>query len=337
MSKRIFTNSELSNYQHCPQKWWFNYNQLLSPNYPKDCLVFGILIHECLDMYYSKNKDIKAVLGYIKDTIMEQIDQCSDEVKIQSYGEMLNLAQSMLQMYHQFAIINDDFEVIESENSHIVPVVTNTGRASNAFDYKFRLDQLVKRKDQLWIHEFKTALMIDKNYISNLMLDEQMSRYIWAMEKHLNKKIEGVIYSVLRKKIPVKPEILKKGGLSLRKDIDTTYDIYLNAIKEKNLEIDPYRQMLAILHNKGNTFVMREMVLRNQREKNECEERLYTLCKTLNTDAPVYKCPDRDCTWKCDYRSLCIEDTPEARSLFKKRDVLHPEYKEENNGNDCKF
>jgi len=337
MAKRTFTHSELANYQDCPKKWWFKYDQLLDTPKPDNKLTFGKLIHEALDTFYKTNNMESAIIAFI--------EKCNAVIKAEDneerQEEMLELKTtgiSMLKMYKDFAIMHDDFKVIYSEIAEIVPISTPSGRQSTAYEYAFKCDQIIEWNGNLWIHEFKTAASIGDGYLENLVLDEQMSRYAFGCEKKFGKEITGIIYSILRKKIPTIPEKLvqkeKKDGtlppLKLSKDkrIDTTTEVYLKAIKDNGLNPDDYAEILEMLENKGNTFIVREVVLRNAREKEECEQRLWTLCKTLNTDAPIYKCPSRDCGWKCPYRILCIEDTPEARSAFIVRKKYHPEYEE---------
>lgn len=334
--KRTFTNSELSCYQDCPQKWWFKYHEKLSPKREKSALSFGKLIHEALDIMYDYQHDDQA-LEYFNGKINQEIKD--NQENLEELTGLKNMGISILSSYFQFAKQNDDFEIIESEREYLVPIIAPSGRQSTAFDYSFRPDQLTKRNNQIWIHEFKTAKQIGSDYLANLILDEQMSRYIWGTEKAKVEKVAGVIYTILRKKIPAVPKILKTGGLSKVTSIDTNYDTYLKAINDNNLDPKDYQEILDLLKAKGNTFIQREVVLRNEKEKKACEGRLWTLCKTINTDPPIYKCPSRDCGWKCDFRNLCIEDTPEARSTYIARENYHPEINKEevNNGNDNKF
>jgi CRISPR/Cas system-associated exonuclease Cas4 (RecB family) len=321
--KREFTHSELATYQDCPQKWLFKYAQKLAPQRTGKNLAFGKVFHSALAAFYLAG--LPAALDLFQKEITEFIQGSAPE-EIENLRQLETLGISMLSMYAEFAKAHDDFEIVEMEVPHTVPIITAAGNKSNAFEYTYTCDQLVRRNKQLWIHEFKTAEIIDANYISNLVLDEQMSRYQWATEKMFGEPVAGSIYTILRKKMPNVPEILKKGGLTQRKDIDTTHDIYLDSINRNGLNPADYAEILEILRAKGNTFIVREPVLRNERERKECEQRLYTLAKTINTDAPIYKCPSRDCTWKCDYRSLCIEDTAELRTTFGIRPDYHPEH-----------
>ncbi len=324
--KREFTHSELSTFQDCPQKWWFKYDQKLTPMRTGKNLAFGKVFHSALSAFYLGGID--AALSLFQKEIREFIDGAEPE-EIENLRNLETLGLSMLSMYATFSKQHDDFEIIEMETPHTVPIITAAGNKSNLFEYTYTLDQLIRRNGQLWIHEFKTAETIDNNYLSNLILDEQMSRYQWATEKMFKEPVAGAMYTILRKKIPNVPEILKKGGLTQRKDIDTIYEIYFDAIQRNGLNPQDYAEILDILKAKGNTFIHREMVLRNEKEKKECEQRLYTLCKVINTDAPLYKCPSRDCTWKCDFRGLCIEDSKELRSTYQIRESYHPEHAKE--------
>ena len=325
--KRNFTNSELSAYQDCPFKWYFKYDQKLTPGREQNKLSFGRIMHEALHLFYAKNYE--TANAYLETQHNDALQNAGDDEQVAEIEQSRLLMKGMLLNYGVFAKAHDDFKVVELETQHTVPIIAPSGNKSSQFEYSFKPDQVIERNGGLWLHEFKTAATIDTNYVSNLVLDEQMSRYTWALEKATGKTVEGAVYSILRKKLPVIPEILKNKSLSKAKNIDTTYDVYLSTINANGLNVADYQEILDILKAKGNSFIIREVVLRNKREKSECEKRLYTLCKTLSTDAPVYKCPGRDCTWKCDFRILCVEDNPEARATFKTREDYHPELKQE--------
>jgi hypothetical protein len=328
--KRIYTHSELATYQQCPQCWHFKFRELLTPIITSGKLQFGRIIHEALRIYYSAGKAETKVVEYISQTFEDLILKASGaESDVAALIESKILAINIMMNYFRFAMENDDFEIVEIETPRKVVIDTPNGNKSNKFEYAFIPDQILRRNGKIWIHEFKTAESIDSGYLTNLILDEQMSRYSFAYEKYCGESVQGVLYTILRKAVPRLPDLLKNGTLTRDKRIDTTYNVYLQAIRDNNQNESNYIEILDILKNKGNTFIKREIVLRNEKEKRECEGRLYILAKTLSVEPPIYKCPSRDCLWKCDFRGLCIEDTPELRVAgFKIRETYHPEMNE---------
>jgi len=334
MAKRVFTHSELSTYQDCPMKWWFKYDQRLDTPKPDNKLSFGRFFHDAIDVYYRTGNMIDAIIGFnnnCKDIIAIE----TDEERKEEIMKLDLLGVAMLNNYKNFAMANDDWKVVHSEITGKVPIKAPSGRDSTVFEYSFRTDQIIEWNDNWWIREYKTAKSIGQGYLDNLMLDEQISRYCLGCNRLFDRQISGVLYTILRKAVPRVPELLKKPpkgvekALSQDKRIDTTYQVYMAAIEQHGLNLADYEDILALLEYKGNTFMVNEPIMRNPREIAECESRLWILCKTINTDPPIYKCPSEKCGWACQFRSLCVEDSEETRSMFIIREKYHPEVKEE--------
>jgi len=77
----------------------------------------------------------------------------------------------------------------------------------------------------------------------------------------------------------------------------------------------------------------REFVWRNKQELERIESRLYWKYREIKRkDRPIYPNPNQFNCKGCPYWSLCVEDTPEARSHFGVRDKKHSELGEVSNG-----
>ena len=338
-NKRIFTNSEFSSYQQCPYMWMLKYKEMLEPNRKSDKLTFGSLLHSALEIFYKENP--AAAITWATNEINKELALPANDVeRVSILEEQKELITSMLNMYIDFTK-NDKHKMIEMEFQGRVPIEAPSGRASSVYDYVFKLDGLLEIDNQLWIKEYKSASTIDSRYLENLQLDEQINRYIYGVEKMLGRKVAGVIYDIFRKKVPSIPKMLANGSLSKDMKIDTTYQVYKDTIDMLGYDSEDYKEILEMLEKKGNTFIYRVPIYRNDREKKETKERMYNLAKTMNVDTPIWKCPSRDCGWKCDYRSLCLDpDSSMKETNYRIREKYHPELnneeKEINNGNDCK-
>ena len=84
--------------------------------------------------------------------------------------------------------------------------------------------------------------------------DEEMNLAL-ALHREAGNKFDGVMYLVVRFKAPAIPERLKSGGLTKRANIDTTAQVYRQAIRESGLNEADYAEILSILDMKGNTFI----------------------------------------------------------------------------------
>ena len=84
--------------------------------------------------------------------------------------------------------------------------------------------------------------------------DLQTVLYYWALNQN-GTHTDGVLWDYLRTKPPTVPELLKKGGLTRRKDLDSDYETYLKAIIDNGLDPQDYQVELERL--KGNVFFKR--------------------------------------------------------------------------------
>jgi hypothetical protein len=86
--------------------------------------------------------------------------------------------------------------------------------------------------------------------------------YYWAL-KELGQKCDGVLWDYIRTKPPAVPELLKAGGLSKRKNIDTDEATYLKAILENGLNPDDYSDMLQLVRNTKKSSFFKRVYLPN--------------------------------------------------------------------------
>jgi hypothetical protein len=55
--------------------------------------------------------------------------------------------------------------------------------------------------------------------------------------------VDGIVWNYLRTKEPMVPEPLQRGGLTRRRDIDTTWQVYARAVKDSKLNLADYKEM----------------------------------------------------------------------------------------------
>lgn len=192
--------------------------------------------------------------------------------------------------------------------------------------YVGTIDGIVRSKknpNNFWLLEHKTRANLFDSEI--LTLDEQTSKYIWAAHQLIEQKtfpgitpqtrLQGVIFNVLRKKVPRKPDVLQSGAISKNKNIDTTEEVYREAILGAGLDPADYADFLKVLKAKGNKFFQREPIRRGPQEvanvglrlRYEFEDLQRMEAIPLDPDDPrLYPSPTEDCVWKCDFRSVCI-------------------------------
>jgi CRISPR/Cas system-associated exonuclease Cas4 (RecB family) len=304
----IIHNSGIKAFKECRRKWYLRENY--KPIKINDNLFLGSGIHYSLEKYYAEGQ-------HLQEAFLEWFDKQLQELEIwEEQMDMLNekkeLGLGMLKHYKIFSDNNDSdyFEkVIDTEIDFEIPVRNLKGNKTNC-KYAGTVDGLaVDEFGMYWLLEHKTASRIDTTH---LPLDEQVVRYIWAMQEKLGIEISGVIYNILLKKTPTEPRVLKSGALSKAKNIKTTFDAYVNSLIThyggiEKVPFAEYNDILTDLRSRDNEFFKRVKVEKTQHEIQDIAKRTYLEYKEMsNPQLRMFPSPTRQCNWKCDFREVCI-------------------------------
>lgn len=324
-------------FKRCRRKWDLGSYQRQNyiPDRINDKLWLGTGIHYALSEYYEKGEPLVEAFTRWSESEILRIKATTGlwDEQMDMINETIDLGVGMLDHYAKWCRVEDDKyfkKVIHTEMEFTVPIVDLAGLPTG-YNYTGRIDGIVEDEyGAYWLLEHKTAANTDT---TKLPLDEQVGSYLWAAQQIYGLRLEGVIYNVLRKRVPRVPDVLKNGNLSTNKSIDTTYEVYLGAVEDhyaalaKPVPIDSFQDVLAHLYEKGNTFFVRERVRRNQYEIKSQGERIYhELLDMIRPDLVLYPNPTKDCSWDCDFRSVCMamEDGSDPEyllsSLFKRRE-----------------
>lgn len=158
-----------------------------------------------------------------------------------------------------------------------------------------------------WLMDHKSCKTIpdeDSRYS-----DLQMVFYCWLLPQLGYPKPHGIIWDYIRKKVPTKPELLVKGGLSRNKSIDTTYEVYMQTVVEKlgADAIPQYEEFASQFKDRAEKFYRRiylpnpsevliDNVVRDMRATTEEIRQHGATAMTRNMS--------RDCK-QCSYYTLC--------------------------------
>lgn len=247
--------------------------QRTSPSY-----WFGTGIHEALAAYYSNgttpaNNFAYYISAYGKELFSNSELSIEQEEQLHAF---LLLGQGMLA--HYVSYMNETgadtkYTALGTEIKFVVPILEGVY-------YAGKIDALFldEKTGVIWIVEHKTTSQMreDDFYV----FDEQCGSYIWALhqickgrgfidldkEALRHKSFGGILYNELRKKVPAEPRILVSGQLSEAKNQDTTHTTYKNYLIRNGYNLDAYKDILAYLKTKPNTFFRRTFVRRNDTE-----------------------------------------------------------------------
>lgn len=322
VERATFHITDANQYRSCRVRWHFgsHLRMNLEPIAPPRALWLGIGVHEALRHYYGEGADIvDAFLSWSRTTVAEiksNFPEGLDEEREQQFVEDEELGVGMVAHYRTWSKSVDDFKVVDVEEGVNIPgfikfekpiqVTDEYGvRLANSVPLEGRGDMLVQSNadGRYWVYEHKTAISIDTD---RLILEEQPGVYQYAMSKKHGVEIAGVMFNFLRKKIPAVPQTLKAGGLSQRANIDTTYEVYCSTLSQHMLDPEPYQEILASLEAQGNTFFLREAVVRSSNELGRLIPWLQDIGREMFDDPKIYPSPEPMKCRMCPFQAPCI-------------------------------
>lgn len=252
-------------------------------------LWFGTGIHYALEYFYTNRNPWK---GWE--------DFCSNYAEVDE--NLDKLARNIIDRYFKkYAQTDLKWKILGVEQELSFDIVLPSGV----------IVRLVMRMDLMIENEMGEVYIVDHKTFTQepdtraLLVDDQMTGYFWgAVQKGYN--ITGVIYNAIRKKIPTVPKLLKTGEyLSKDKSIDTLHDTYLEEILKHNFDPDDYLDILQHLEQKGDTFLIREKLYRNEFHLQDFEDNLVAeLEEIVSPKTVMYPNFTRDCGW-CEFSTLC--------------------------------
>lgn len=321
--------SDVRAFKSCRRAWQWSspLGKNLEPDRPYAPFFMGRIVHTALELFYRSDGHMSLfgatdVACTIERQKMELAGTLWD-AELEMMEEQTELIFDMMQHYEiwveskeqQSATWGDgNLEFIDMETSFVVPLYSPAGYRSNKVDFGGRFDGIVRKRDDgtLWLFETKTTRSI-MELQKTLAFDEQAGGYIYAAQQMMGEQIYGVIYNIIRKKKPTMPKVLKNGMLSKNMSIDTTLAYYWHAIQEhhedltREEQIEEYKDILATLREKGNTFFSRTVIRRTPEEIDELVRNLHTVSLEMTrASTPMYSSPGwTNCTF-CRFKAPCL-------------------------------
>lgn len=282
------SHSKVKTFRRCKCAYHNRYVLGLKKRIKSHALTVGSVVHHCIEKW-SHNKPYKTILKKAREEESKMFEE-----EIEEFGSPIDLAEGMMKGYTETYEVD---KCIAVEQKIRLPLIDD-------IDFIGYVDAIVERDNGEWLKETKTCKKFPDESIR--MSDIQTVMYRWALPQIGFNTPRGVVWDYLRKKLPVIPEPLKNGGLSVAQKLDTTHDIYLKALKEHGLDVREYSVMLNRLKEKENNFHRRIIlpfskkmeieVLRDFKETAIEIKNIGHICRARNLT--------RDCSW-CDFNELC--------------------------------
>lgn len=302
MDYPVLSVSKIKSWKACRRKYYYKSILNIRPKVTLKPFYLGSVIHEGVEAYLETLPIQNVIDKYINE--FNQMDESTQEF----YGfDFPELITGILKGYEEYWGPKDEkliVHAVELDFGYDNPVEV----AKNLF-IRGRVDAIVENEKGLWIMEHKTCKSMPAD--AYRFTDLQTSLYQEALEKLGWKDIRGSLYDYIRKKVPSVPETLMRGGLSKKKNIDTTYEVYLRTIKEHKLNPDDYKDILLNLKAKGNQFFKRAQIVKPQvlrksflEDAQSVSEEIAQVREDGNKESKFYRNLGLQCN-NCEYRALC--------------------------------
>lgn len=281
--------SRVKTRRRCHRAHHYKYIQGLQRKKPGIALFKGSIVHDMVEAHLI-GKDWKKVLKkYEKE--FNKLFKEEKEMHGDLPGNMRRIMEGYIEHWKKdklvYTAVEEKFEF--KLDKGIIAV--------------FQIDAAVKdAKKRPWLLERKTPKSFPDEDVR--MSDIQTVLYLWAWLS-IGRKAQGILWDYVRSKPPTIPDQLKAGGLSIAKNIDTTYDVYLNEIKRLKLNPKDYTEKLDSLKGTDQKFYRRVYMPVSQGVMETIVEDFKTTAREIrdNPDSQV-RTLSYDCR-QCEFYNLC--------------------------------
>lgn len=333
MTSPFVSYSEIKLARKCPKAWDYRYRQFLRRRRPRGRPAFiGTILHDMLDALVKTRLDD----NYPDDpwTVHERYKTAYAKLwkeEQEEFGDVPLVSERIFEGYMR-RYRKEPLIYEASEVELLVPFM----KGITLRGYLDKIARDIEGRRFVMDHKFHRILPGPQERFSDI----QTVVYLWGWNETHDKdeQLDGVIWDYGRMKAPAIPELLKKGGLSQRANIDTDWFTYQKAIKANGLHIRDYSKMANLLAGKERTFFERVVLPAPSKHliKTVLEDARGStkMVRSLGKDAPRHMSGFNCST--CDYRTLCEAEVRglDAKFVRKKDYVIEKPEGEKKDGAD---
>lgn len=351
--------SDLSAYKECRRRWgWVSPLRMnLRPEHTKIYFIVGRAVHYSIGEWYENG-----TLPHITyDLYMRELRKF-ESIAPGDDEEQVRIGRGVCENYHSWVTSveepDEDWKILATEMKFKTPLYNLKGKKSNRIFLAGRIDGVWehRRTGDIWLVEFKTTAREPNPKWPQL--DDQAAGYCWAAEQIFGRRVKGMMFRFLKKRMPEPPKRIRNGkalSRAINSSLHTTEKLYLQAIRElaadslepnaTDLEIGhaaatlegDYADILDQLAMQGYEHYFAEfMTPRSPAEIKTMGRELWQVGLEMSRDSTfIYSEPDWQRCVRCAFREPCLltnEGRDEAVRLtfkhkFLQRDKrLEPEY-----------
>lgn len=333
--------SAVSAWRRCQQLYHYRYIERLLPVSPQPSVAAGRMIHSYLGAYYSAlltsspEAAHQHALSYVEQQYEREVNALAgaasafDESVARELRELPGRVRRICARYFKVRGASDarEHEVLLVEHTLRFPVM-------DAIDNVTVVDLVTRSREDgtTWLWEHKTVSSVPPERHRRRVIDLQVTLYAALLAESGVVHVDGVIWNYIRRKEPTPVPVTRRGELSRRIDLDTTWDAYLDKIEELGLDPRDYREVEERLRGRETShFFVRHTLPLVQQESILLRDYLATAgaIRALYSSGAVIV-PVRNvgehCMY-CEYAPLCeaaiisgYEDYDLASRLFRKEE-----------------
>ena len=297
------TQSEISLWDDCPEKWYRAYAQQLELKNAKPSwsLIYGTAVHQVIDDWWQgKTIDFANLQLDIPTNCILDAD---DEAEKQYYTALLRIQMARYTTYYQDD--KKDLKIISNEQILSLPY--------EGFILKGKIDRVWKDKKKVVLCDTKTAGRISMETYEGWHFKFQFMFYVWLLFKCTGQKVDELIVDAV-----VKPALRRKQNESVQ-------DLHGRILSDMIQEPKKYFQRVPLTIYKGTLERFEEEILRPK------INRLKLL--TSNTDSAIVDVLTRNKNTNnchkygttCSFLPLCVHGPGAEMFRYVKRDIKHVE------------
>ncbi len=235
---KSLSQSKVKTFLRCPKKYEYRYEEGLVPKQKVLPMERGTWIHECLEAYYlgkDWKKTLKRLTREFRHLFEEEREHLGDLP-----GEVDRIMRGYLAHWD-----DSHWEVLAAEKPFHL-------KLKSGLIIKGKLDLVIRDNVGVWVCEHKSNQKLPRD--APRIPDPQTTLYNYALHGMGITDLVGTIHNHVRTTPPSVPYLLKRGGLSKARGIDTDYRTYRAAIKENGLDPKDYRDVLHRMKHESRFF-----------------------------------------------------------------------------------
>src|SRR3990170_7370264 len=232
------SQSKVKTFLRCPKKYEFRYVQNLVPKEKPLPMERGLWIHECLEAFYKGRNWKRTALLRLKLNFRSLFDE-----EREALGDLPSEVERIVESYTRYWD-DTEWEILAVEKEFAV-------KLKSGLTLKGKIDLVIRDALGVWVVEHKSNKRLPTE--GPRIPDPQTTIYNYAL-RSMGLEGMGTIHNHIRTTPPKTPYVLKTGGLSKARGIDTDYYTYRQALKREGLDLKDYRDILLKLKRDDRFF-----------------------------------------------------------------------------------